>query len=118
VARGVSEARGLDVDVVLDGSVAHVSVAGELDVATVPKLRAALAPLGRRADDVVIVDVAGLTFADASALGALVAAHTRLAADGARLVVGRPSPLMERMLSITGVADVLLVDRGEGVRGS
>ena len=111
MARGVAGGRGLDVDVVVTGRVAHVRVAGELDVATVPKLRAALAPLGRESGDEVVVDVAGLTFADASALGALVAAHTRAEAAGARLVVRNPSPLLERMLAITRVGEVLAVDR-------
>ena len=107
---------GLDVEVTIDGRVAVVRVAGELDAATVPKLRAALAPLGRAPGDVVIVDVGGLTFADASALGAFVAAHTRAEAVGARLVVRAPSPLLERMLAITRVGEVLVVDRAEGDR--
>ena len=105
-------------DVSVDGAGAHVDVAGELDAATVSKLRAALGPLGRTPGDVVVVDVGGLTFADASALGVLVAAHTRMQAAGARLVVRSPSPLLERMLAITRVDEVLVVDRGDGSRGS
>jgi anti-sigma B factor antagonist len=110
VERGVAEARGLDVEVVVDGRRALVRVAGELDAATVPKLRAALAPLGHRSGDVVVVDLGGLTFADASALGALVAVHARIEAAGARLVVRQPSPLLQRMLTITRVSEVLTVD--------
>ena len=110
--------RGLDVEVSVDGRVARVDVAGELDAATASKLRAALGPLGRRPDDVVIVDVGALTFADASALGVLVAAHTRMQRAGARLVVRSPSPLLQRMLAITRVDEVLSVDRGDGAGGS
>lgn len=111
----MAEAGGLEVAVAIEGTVASVTVSGELDVATAPKLRAALAPLGRAPGDVVVVDVGGLAFADASALGVLVSVHTRVAETGARLVIRNPSPLLERMLDITQVAGVLSIDRGNAL---
>ena len=85
-----------------------VRLLGELDLAGVPKVRAAL---GERSGDVE-VDCAGLTFIDASGLRVFVAAHTACRARGARLLIVNPSRCVVRLLELTGV-DTLLDVRVE-----
>ena len=85
-----------------------VRLLGELDLAGVPEVRAALS--GRGGD--VEVDCAGLTFIDASGLRLFVAVHTACRARGARLSIVNPSRCVVRLLELTGV-DTLLDVRAE-----
>ncbi|MEU6041799.1 MULTISPECIES: STAS domain-containing protein [Actinomadura] len=82
---------------------AVVTVEGEIDLGTAETLRAELFALhaaGRRG---LVVDFAGVRFCDASGLGALVAAHNRVTADGGRVHLARVRPQQARLLSITGL---------------
>jgi anti-sigma B factor antagonist len=82
-------------------------VAGEIDIATAPKLRGCLAevPDGSR---VVVVDLSEVTFLDSTGLSVLVGGWKRFSSDDVeaelRLVVVRPVIL--RVLDVTGLAKV------------
>ena len=81
-----------------------VSARGELDVATVPQLAAALGGLG---EDVarVVVDLADVTFVDSSGLGALIAARVR--PGGARTVaIVSDRPAVVRAFAITSLDSI------------
>ena len=84
-------------------SVDNVRVAalrGELDASTSWELPDHLiGPPG----SLVVVDLAGLTFIDSSGLGAIHAARRRVMEDGGNLVVCRPTPVVLRVLEITGL---------------
>src|ERR671933_2920158 len=69
---------------------AHVTLRGELDLATAPELEGLV---NERLDSgqEVVVDLRGLEFMDSSGIPVLVAAHARAARTGARLVVVRPA---------------------------
>ncbi|WP_436889400.1 STAS domain-containing protein [Nocardiopsis dassonvillei] len=83
---------------------AVVSVEGEVDLATVPGLRARLAVATRdEACECLVVDLAGVGFLDASGVGALVAARRAMTARGGRLVLARPRPVVSRVLGILGL---------------
>ena len=72
------------------GGVAVLAVAGELDLATAPRLREQLTRLvGDSPGRVVVVDLSGVTFCDSIGLGVLVGAQRRARAHGGviRLVV-------------------------------
>jgi anti-sigma B factor antagonist len=99
-----------------DGAIV-VAVVGELDMSTVPTLRTAIDAAVRRGRRQLVVDLGAVSFADASALGALVAAHRTLAEVGGGLVVRNPSPALERVLRITRVSEILDVDRGDATAG-
>jgi anti-sigma B factor antagonist len=89
-----------------------VVVAGQLDLATVPRLRAALDRAVRRRDPVVTVDLTGLEFIDSVGLSALLNAARRLTRAGGRLRVVCPPGQVRRTIdharltSTLGVAPV------------
>lgn len=81
-----------------------VTVEGEVDLATVPGLRARLAAAAREEGcECLVVDLADVVFLDASGVGALVAARRAMSARGGRLVLGRPRPAVSRVLRILGM---------------
>jgi anti-sigma B factor antagonist len=94
------------------GGSAVVSVTGDVDLVSAPHLREVMEEaLGRSPH--LIVDVAEMTFIDSSGLSALVHAHRQAADAGASMIVRRPSPTLTRLLSITRLEAVLVVDDGE-----
>lgn len=90
----MDEAALLSVDVTRSSAPRAViaAVTGELDFGTTSRLVSALGDAPAEGCDV-ILDLAGLTFCDSTALGTLVALHKRVAEHGGRLfltAVGRP----------------------------
>lgn len=84
-----------------------VAAAGEIDISTVPRLRAVLgsaAAGGLR----VLVDLEEVSFIDASGLGALAVAAGRAAAAGGSLHVTAAPPRVRRLLKVTGLGQHLL----------
>jgi anti-anti-sigma factor len=80
-----------------------VRACGELDLATVPDLRVRLLAAVERHPAGVVVDLSQVTFADCSALAALVAARNRARELGRPLPVLRGTPpKVARLLKATG----------------
>ena len=77
---------------------------GEMDIATAPQLVAAMRSLSRRDMQHVWLDLAGLTFVDASGLAALVEARMLVARAGGRLTLHGVRPLARRLLTITDLS--------------
>jgi anti-sigma B factor antagonist len=87
-----------------------VSVFGEVDMATAPKL---LEAVGAALDsgDTVVLDLAGMTFIDSSGLKVLVTAYKR--ADhlrAARVVLRSPQPQARSVLEVTGLDTLLTIE--------
>ncbi len=80
-----------------------VRVRGEIDLATVPKLRECLTSL---AGDV-IVDLGDVSFVDSQAIGLLLAEHHRREKVGGCLSVRGASATALRVLEVTGAAQLL-----------
>jgi len=80
-----------------------VVVAGDVDLATAPKLQAALVAV----DGDVIVDLSEVSFLDSSGLSALIAGRKHAVAAGCGFEVRNPGELVERAMRITGVYDFL-----------
>jgi anti-sigma B factor antagonist len=80
-----------------------ISVTGELDVATAEQAYAYISDVIDAWPTPVSVDLSGLTFCDASGLGALarIARHARQAGRQLRLTAARPSLL--KIMRITGL---------------
>lgn len=76
-----------------DSGTVLVTVAGELDVATVEQLDGCLDGLG----GAVVVDLGGATFCDSSGLNTLFHAWRRIRDDGGSLVVRNPRPHLRRV---------------------
>ncbi len=84
-----------------------VRLSGELDVAGVASTQAQLA----RSKGDMSVDCSELTFIDAAGIGMLVRLHRYYQSRGARLELVEPSPLLRRLLVLTGLETVLNVRR-------
>jgi anti-anti-sigma factor len=86
-------------DVTSDGGIATVTVSGELDIANVDRLEAAVAPIIEAKPRRLVVDVAGLRFADSSAI----ALWVRWAAAVGEIELRDPSPLLLRIVNSMGL---------------
>lgn len=81
-----------------------LTVVGEVDADNRAEFGAALlakAPPG----ELVVVDLAGLTFIDSSGIGELLRISDALGREGRRLSIRDPSPAVERVLRITGLLE-------------
>lgn len=105
---------GLEVSVEPAGDQAVVRVDGELDIATRQVLADALDALLDEPSRVVVVDMARVRFADASAVALLVSATQRARRVGSRLRVRNVTPLLARIFSITRVESVLDIEGTTG----
>lgn len=91
-----------------DGTQAVViGVSGELDLASSPALERELEGGAASQAEVVIVDLRNLEFMDSTGLSVLVRAHQRAVENGQRFGVVRGPQQVQRLLSLTGVADRL-----------
>jgi anti-sigma B factor antagonist len=99
----------IDVKSARDGLVQLFSLAGSLDIATSPTLRAALMEAADRANHEIIVDLATLEFLDSTGLGALIGAQKRAAEHGGSVRLVAQEGQILRLLRITGLLDVFAV---------
>ena len=90
--------------------VVTISVTGELDAATAPRLAEHVRQSeGDGSPDTVVVDLGEVTFIDSSGLSALVAAHKRFRSRGVQFAVQAPSPPVRKLFSISGLDAVLSI---------
>jgi anti-anti-sigma factor len=88
-----------------------IGVSGELDLASSPGLEQELERHMSLGTELVIVDLRQLEFMDSTGLSVLVRAHQRAVEAGRRFAVVRGPQQVQRLLTLTGVADRLtLVD--------
>jgi stage II sporulation protein AA (anti-sigma F factor antagonist) len=76
------------------------ALCGELDASTCEGLAETLS--GPH-ESLIVIDLRLLTFMDSSGLGAIHAAWRNAITNGGALVVSRPSPIVQRVLQITGL---------------
>jgi anti-sigma B factor antagonist len=95
----------LSVDLAISDCGGRVVVAlrGELDVMDAEAVAVALTAAADRGN-VVIVDLAGLTFTDAGGMAALVRARRHARRTGGDLVLAAPQRQVRRVLDLTGQA--------------
>lgn len=104
-----SELPPLDVTVAHTAYGALVAIAGEVDVATVPRVSAALEAEPAASAGAIVVDLAGVTFIDSTGLGALVKLEHALAARAGRLAIACPEGPARLLFDVTGLAEQLSV---------
>ena len=84
---------------------ARITIAGELDISNVDELEQAVAPALAERPEQLIVDVAGLRFADSSAI----ALWVRWASVVPHFELRDPPPLLRRVVTSMGLAERLEV---------
>jgi len=84
-----------------------IGVTGELDLASSPALEHELERGAAAQAGLVIVDLRNLEFMDSTGLSVLVRAHQRATENGQRFGVVKGPQQVQRLLSLTGVADRL-----------
>jgi len=99
----------ITLQVARDGHRAEVGVAGELDLASVPELRACLLGLITDGCDDLVVSLDGVEFCDSSALGVFVGCHRRLSAAAGRFELRRPPPVIRHLFAVSGLDQILTV---------
>ena len=105
----VETSTGLELSVLSRSTHTLLRVRGEIDVATAPGVRERLFGLLRSGMGLVIVDLSGVSFCDASGLGVLVGGHRRALMLGVTLRLTAASPALARLLRIHGLDRVLTI---------
>jgi anti-sigma B factor antagonist len=88
---------------------AVIKVSGELDLASSPALEEELERAATSDASLVVVDLRDLEFMDSTGLSVLVRAHQRAAESSHRFGLINGSPQVQRLLTLTGVADRLML---------
>ena len=87
--------------------VARVSPVGELDLATVDRLRTCLRELIADGVPRLVIDLRGTTFVDSTALHLLVSTHAESVDQGWRLEIIPGSPTVHRPIVVIGLDEQL-----------
>jgi anti-sigma B factor antagonist len=76
---------------------------GELDLASAPRLQSEIESETVDAAEIVVLDLDDVDFIDSAGLRVVLAAHERTVKRGRRLALTPGSPQVQRLLSIAGV---------------
>lgn len=94
-----------------EGDVTTVSIAGELDLATTPRLRElAMSELTNGGCRTLVLDLSGLTFLDSTGLGCWVELRNEALASGRDVRLHRVPDSARKTLTIGGLAPVFGLD--------
>lgn len=91
-----------------DGACTVLRLAGEADLTT-RALAEVLTAEAAKKPRLLLVDMSGVTFIDSAALHEIVRAHRKLRADGCLLALVSPSPIVTRILQLSGLDQVIPV---------
>ncbi|GAA1897719.1 hypothetical protein GCM10009837_20050 [Streptomyces durmitorensis] len=87
---------------------ALITLAGEIDLETVPLMRATFERCLRDGVRIIDVDLTPVTFCDCSGLNTFVEAFLHSSAAGGTLRLHYPPPMLARMIALTGCGFVLM----------
>jgi anti-anti-sigma factor len=86
-----------------------LSLAGEIDLSTAPRLSGIVTDLLKEAPPRVVLDMAGVTFCDSQGLGTLVVLSRKAALAQSCLVLTNVGDFLLRVLDITGLRPALMI---------
>jgi anti-sigma B factor antagonist len=92
-----------------DSEICRLELAGEIDLVTSERLDRAFEAIFelRLIPTEIQVDLAGVTFMDTMGVGAILRGRRLALSRGRRFVVTSTSPVIERLLEMTGIATLL-----------
>lgn len=96
----------LGVEVSKQDGAAVLTVTGEIDVATAPRLREHVVSLVGEGETRIVVDLEGVDFIDSTGLGALVGALKRVRTHDGELLIVCTRPRLLKVFEITGLVRV------------
>jgi anti-anti-sigma factor len=97
------------VDEAVDDTTHVVSLRGEIDAATAPRLGSCLFGLADEGKRAVVVDLSEVTFMDSTGIGVLLNALRHFGSRHGQMVVVCPGQNVRRALEITGVSSIISV---------
>lgn len=112
IGSGASNVREVELKVTCrpQGEYVVMSVQGEIDLYTVPRLQRALASALAPGDPVrLVVDLSGVDFCDSTGVNVLLAAHRQAREAGGDLELAAPRPAVRKILQVTGLEAVFTV---------
>jgi anti-sigma B factor antagonist len=97
-----------------------MSVHGEIDLYTVPRLQRELANVLATGEAVrLVIDLSGVDFCDSTGVNVLLAAHRQAREKGGALELAAPRPAVRKILQVTGLETVFtVIDNPAPVAGS
>ena len=104
----LEDAEQLHLHTSFEGQTATLEASGELDIYTSGRLLAVTEQLCTRELDEIVVLGDELSFVDSAGLRALVLAHDRASLQGIDLRVGSASDALGKVLTMTGLDDLLV----------
>jgi anti-anti-sigma factor len=99
----------LSIDVQPTPSEVTLSLVGEIDLSTAPRLSSIVTELLKEAPPRVVLDMAGVTFCDSQGLGMLVVLSRKAALAQSCLVLTNVGDFLLRVLDITGLRPALMI---------
>ncbi|MGM0877264.1 MAG: anti-sigma factor antagonist [Bacillota bacterium] len=89
------------------GDQTMVSVAGEIDAYTAPKLRETLLPFAEESNPNLTVNLKNVSYMDSTGLGVFVSMLKIVRNNDGQLALVELSDRLERLFSITGLCDIM-----------
>jgi anti-sigma B factor antagonist len=103
----MATAGALQIESQLEGGRARMTLVGELDIATIPRLQAAVDALLEQRPREVVVDLRSLGFLDSSGLREFILLADRAAGEGWSLLLVRPEEPVLAIFQITRAEEQL-----------
>jgi anti-anti-sigma factor len=96
-----------EIDTTSEADAGRLTLSGELDLATVPRVQQAVDAALARGARTLVVDLSALSFIDSSGLRLFVVLHQRSVAEGWRLSLIRPQERAMTVFRVSGLGDNL-----------
>lgn len=105
----------INVDINNIGDQTIVSVAGEIDAYTAPKLREAILPLAEDSNPNLTINLKDVSYMDSTGLGVFVGLLKSVRKNNGQLNLVELSDRLERLFTITGLSDIIdISSKSEG----
>ncbi len=100
----------LTIDITNKEDVAYVSLSGEVDAFTAPKLKDALLPLTKEERQTVEVDLQNVNYMDSTGLGVFISALKSTKEHNTELKLVQMQDRVYRLFKITGLTEIMNID--------
>jgi anti-sigma B factor antagonist len=85
----------------------EITLNGEIDAYTAPKLRDTILPLSDKNGVNMVVDLSSVTYMDSTGLGVFVGVFKNVKANGGQFKITGLSGRLKRLFDITGLSDII-----------